>query len=81
MTETIGVTYAWNSWLEGEDKICSPPGGIRETNIHVDHGIEEKIKSQGETIREHKEVQGFTNKSPEVVDAVQELLRLKALLN
>ena len=79
VTETIGVAYAWNSWLEGEDTICSP-GGIRETNINVDE-IEEKIKSQGEIIRELKEVQGFTNKSPEVVDAVQELLRLKALLN
>ena len=78
-TDTIGVACAWNSWLEGEDTICSP-GGIRETNINVDE-IEEKIKSQGEIIRELKEVQGFTNKSPEVVDAVQELLRLKALLN
>ena len=76
-TDTIGVACAWNSWLEGEDTICSP-GGIRETNINVDD-IEEKMKSQGETI--HKEVQGFTNKRPEVVDAVQELLRLKALLN
>jgi len=79
VTETIGVAYAWNSWLEGEDIICSP-GGIRETNINIDD-IKEKIKSQSEIIRELKEVQGFANKNPEVVDAVQELLRLKALLN
>jgi hypothetical protein len=78
VTETIGVAYAWNSWLEGEDTLCRP-GGVREVNIDIGD-IEEKIKSQGEVIRELKEVQGFGNKDPEVSDAVQELLRLKALL-
>jgi len=78
VTETIGVAYAWNSWVEGEDTLCRP-GGVREVNIDIGD-IEEKIKAQGEVIRDLKEVQGFGNKDPEVSDAVQELLRLKALL-
>ena len=75
----VGVAYAWHIWLEGEDTIYSPDE-IRETNIHVNN-IEEKKKSRVEIIRELKEVQGFANKNPDVVDTVQELLRLKALLN
>lgn len=78
VTETIGVAYAWNSWVEGEDTLCRP-GGVREVNINIDD-LEENVKAQGEVIRELKEVQGFGNKDPEVSDAVLELLRLKALL-
>eukprot|EP00554_Chaetoceros_debilis_P005172 CAMPEP_0194085500 /NCGR_PEP_ID=MMETSP0149-20130528/17647_1 /TAXON_ID=122233 /ORGANISM="Chaetoceros debilis, Strain MM31A-1" /LENGTH=332 /DNA_ID=CAMNT_0038768393 /DNA_START=95 /DNA_END=1093 /DNA_ORIENTATION=- len=78
VTETLGVAYAWNSWVEGEDTLCRP-GKVREVNIDTGD-IEDKIKAQGEVIRELKEVQGFGNKDPEVSDAVQELLRLKALL-
>jgi len=79
VTSTVGVAYAWDSWLEGEDTICRP-GGIREVNIDTGD-IQEKIKSQAEMIRELKEGKGYTNKDPVVVDAVQELLRLKSLLN
>jgi len=78
VTETLGVAYTWNSWVEGDDTLCSP-GGVRELNIYISD-IEEKIKVQGGVIRELKEVQGLGNKDPEVSDAVQELLRLKALL-
>jgi hypothetical protein len=78
VTETLGVAYAWSNWLEGEDTLCSP-GGIREVNIDVGE-LEEKIKAQAALIRELKEVQGFGNKDPEVIDAVEELLDLKALL-
>uniref|UniRef100_A0A6U3Q5K3 WHEP-TRS domain-containing protein n=2 Tax=Ditylum brightwellii TaxID=49249 RepID=A0A6U3Q5K3_9STRA len=78
VTESIGVAYAWNSWLEGEDTLCRP-GGFREVKMDTAE-LEQKIKTQGEAIRELKEVQGFGNKDKQVVDAVQELLRMKALL-
>lgn len=76
-TETLGIAYAWNSWIEGGDTLCRS-GGIREGKIDID-GIEEKIKAQGVLIREMKEG-GLGNKDPEVSGAVQELLRLKASL-
>jgi len=70
-TETLGVAYTWSSWVEGDDTL-STPGSISD--------FEEQIKVQGAVIRELKEVQGLGNKDPEVSNAVQELLRLKALL-
>ena len=78
VTETVGIAYAWNSWLEGDSTVCKP-GGIRELKIDVEE-LERTIQAQGDAIRELKEVQGFSNKDPEVAEAVQELLRLKALL-
>jgi len=77
VTESIGIAYAWDSWVEGEDTLCRP-GGVREVKIDVQE-LEEKIKAQGDAIRELKD-QGLGNKDEQVVDAVQELLRMKALL-
>lgn len=78
VTETIGVAYAWSSWLEGDETVCRP-GGAREEAEDLG-ALEEKIKLQGEAIRELKEVKGLGNKDQAVGDAVEELLRLKALL-
>jgi hypothetical protein len=77
VTTTIGVAYAWNTWQLGEDIICSP-GGIQHEKIDTGD-VAEAIEKQAMAIRELKEVQGFGNKDPEVMDAVAELLRLKAL--
>lgn len=79
VTETLGVAYAWDSWWEGDDTLCRP-GGVREVDVKLNISeMKEKIKAQGEIIRELKEVQGFENKDPEVADAVKELLRMKSL--
>ena len=79
VTETLGVVYVWDSWWEGGDTLCKP-GGVRDVDVNLNiSDMEDKVKAQGEIIRELKEVQGFGNKDPEVADAVKELLRLKAL--
>lgn len=77
VTTTIGVAYAWATWQLGEDLVCSP-GGIQKEIIDMEN-IGEAIEKQALAIRELKGVQGFGNKDPEVMDAVEELLRLKAL--
>lgn len=78
VTETVGVAYAWNSWLEGDGTLCKP-GGEREVKIDVED-LEEKIKAQGNFIRTLKEEKGLGNKDLEVTEAVQKLLGMKALL-
>ncbi|KAH8051313.1 hypothetical protein JL720_15182 [Aureococcus anophagefferens] len=45
-----------------------------------DAGVAAQVEAQGALIRDLKEGQGLGNKSPEVVAAVAELVRLKALL-
>jgi hypothetical protein len=77
-TETLGLAYAWSEWLQGEKIICRA-GGIRKEAVDIGL-LEEKIQAQGAAIRELKQVQGFGNKDPKVVEAVEELLRLKAQL-
>lgn len=77
ITETLGIAYAFDSWVEGGDTVCRP-GGAREMRIDID-SFEDRIKAQGEAIRELKEVRGLGNKDPEVSSAVQVLLDLKAL--
>jgi len=78
VTEVLGVAYAWDEWLIGEDVVCRP-GGVREERLDPED-IEERVQTQAAAIRELKEVQGFGNKDPEVIDAVEELKRLKTLL-
>lgn len=77
-TETIGVAYAWKEWLIGEDTLCNA-GGRRKSIVRPDD-VEHAVQAQAAAIRELKERQGFGNKDPEVLEAVGELLRLKALL-
>lgn len=78
ITESIGVGYAWGEWLVGENLLCSP-GGV-EKEIAVDLGdLKERLSTQGALIRNLKENQGLTNKDPQVVEAVAELMRLKSL--
>lgn len=78
VTETIGVAYAWAEWTVGEDVLCSP-GGKRGPNVRPDD-LEEAVAAQADVVRELKQDQGLGNKDPQVVEAVGELLRLKALL-
>jgi len=78
VTQVLGVAYAWEEWLIGEDIVCRP-GGVREERLR-EEDIEESIEAQAASIRDLKEVQGFGNKDQEVVDAVQELMRLKSIL-
>mmetsp|Transcript_27702 Transcript_27702/g.26532 ORF Transcript_27702/g.26532 Transcript_27702/m.26532 type:complete len:299 (-) Transcript_27702:197-1093(-) len=77
VTKTIGVAYAWSTWQLGENLTCSP-GGIQNVKVDTEN-IEKAIETQALAIRELKEVHGFGNKDSEVMDAVQELKRLKAL--
>ena len=77
-TENVGVAYAWASWLEGTDTECRP-GGQRDNKVDVEQ-LKKDISAQGEVIRELKQVQGLGNKDPKVANAVEELLRLKKLL-
>ena len=46
----------------------------------ADAGVAAQVEAQGALIRDLKEGRGLGNKSPEVVAAVAELVRLKALL-
>lgn len=78
VTESLGVAYSWSSWMEGEETLCKADG-VRELKIGVGQ-LEERIKAQGEKIKEMKEVQGLGNKDPEVSEAVQDLLKMKAML-
>ena len=77
VTESLGVAYAWSEWMVGESLLCSLGGQQKEIEDLSD--LEERIQQQGDFIRDLKEKQGLTNKDPKVVDAVAELLRLKAL--
>ena len=56
------------------------PGGVVSEPPADPAEVAAKIEAQGALIRDLKETQGLGNKSPEVVEAVAELLRLKAIL-
>lgn len=77
VTESFGVAYAWSEWLVGDNLLCGPGGVQKEVEDLGD--LEDRIAKQGAFIRDLKENQGFTNKSPEVTEAVAELMRLKEL--
>mmetsp|Transcript_61579 Transcript_61579/g.74066 ORF Transcript_61579/g.74066 Transcript_61579/m.74066 type:complete len:345 (+) Transcript_61579:81-1115(+) len=78
-TQAVGVAYAWNDWLLGDHTVCAAGGERRE---YVDEAnLEEQVAGQAAYIRKLKEVDGLTNKDPKVADAVEKLLRLKALVD
>mmetsp|Transcript_6975 Transcript_6975/g.22027 ORF Transcript_6975/g.22027 Transcript_6975/m.22027 type:complete len:277 (-) Transcript_6975:23-853(-) len=77
-TTSSGAGYAFESWTLDDGRV-GRPGGVVE-DAPMDPGeLEALIEAQGAMIRELKEEQGLGNKSPEVLDAVAELLRLKAM--
>ena len=75
---TLGVAYAFAWWESGEGLICEP-GGVRRAKALTAEQVEAAVEAQGVEVRRLKE-SGLGNKDAEVVDAVAELLRLKALL-
>ena len=75
---TLGIGYMFADWELSDGTVCEP-GGVRKPPIPDD--LEAAVERQAATVRQLKEVDGKTNKDPEVVDAVQELLRLKELLS
>ena len=78
-TERIGIVYAWEAW-ELEDGTTCKPGGVREAPAIDPAEVEAAVEAQGAKIRALKGEGGLTNQDPEVVEAVAELQRLKALL-
>mmetsp|Transcript_8452 Transcript_8452/g.14927 ORF Transcript_8452/g.14927 Transcript_8452/m.14927 type:complete len:351 (+) Transcript_8452:44-1096(+) len=78
VTHEIGVAYAWERWTVGEGVICSPGG--KSVPLLKTEDLENSITKQAMAIRTLKEEQGLGNKDPEVIDAVEELLRLKDML-
>ena len=78
-TEVVGVGYVFDSWLLEDGRVGEPGGVVSEPPADPVE-VAAKIEAQGALIRDLKETQGLGNKSPEVVDAVAELLRLKAIL-
>ena len=78
-SERIGVVYAWEEWELADGTTCKP-GGVREAPTIDPAEVQAAVDAQGAKIRELKGEGGLTNKDPEVVEAVAELMRLKALL-
>ena len=78
-TEPIGVAYAWEAWELDDGTVCKP-GGVREAATVDPAEVQAAIEAQGALVRKLKEEDGLTNGDPEVKEAVQELLRLKALV-
>ena len=78
-TEVVGVGYVFDSWLLEDGRVGEPGGVVSEPPADPAE-VAAKIEAQGALIRDLKETQGLGNKSPEVVEAVAELLRLKAIL-
>mmetsp|Transcript_18795 Transcript_18795/g.59083 ORF Transcript_18795/g.59083 Transcript_18795/m.59083 type:complete len:267 (-) Transcript_18795:148-948(-) len=78
-TVNLGVAYAFRQWQLPEGTICEP-GGVRKEPTPEPDQVEAMIAEQAAFVRRLKEVDGRTNKDPAVVEAVAELLRLKALL-
>lgn len=74
----LGIGYMFDNWEMTDGTICEP-GGVRKPPIP--DNLEEAVEKQAAFVRRLKEVHEKTNKDPEVVDAVAELLRLKALLD
>jgi len=76
--QTLGVAYAFTSWLR--DGLHCEPGGIQKPPDLSPEELQAAVADQGAKVRHLKEAEGKSNKDPAVVAAVQELLRLKALL-
>ena len=64
---------------ELEDGTLCAPGGLRREKPMSKEEIEALVAEQGGLVRKLKD-EGMGNKDPQVVEAVQELLRLKGLL-
>lgn len=77
-TTTLGIAYAWNEWVLDDSILCAPGGQQRE-KVDV-QDLQKAVDEQASHVRYLKEEQGLQNKDPQVQDAVQELLRLKSLL-
>lgn len=86
VTEDQGVGYAFSAWIRDEDGALCKPGGIVEAGGPIDPAaIQALIDTQAAAVRDLKELdaarlESLGNKCPKVVEAVAELLRLKALL-
>lgn len=78
-TESVGVGYAFATWTRDDGSVCAP-GGIVSAPPPDSGDLEARVAAQAALIRDLKENQGLENKSPEVSDAVAELLRLKSEL-
>ena len=80
-TEAIGLAYAWEAWEEADGTTCKP-GGERIAPSMDPADVQAAVDAQGAKIRQLKDPEGggLTNKDPEVMEAVAELQRLKALL-
>eukprot|EP00550_Attheya_septentrionalis_P000531 CAMPEP_0198282166 /NCGR_PEP_ID=MMETSP1449-20131203/2012_1 /TAXON_ID=420275 /ORGANISM="Attheya septentrionalis, Strain CCMP2084" /LENGTH=335 /DNA_ID=CAMNT_0043978293 /DNA_START=26 /DNA_END=1033 /DNA_ORIENTATION=+ len=77
-TKEMGVAYAWDEWVLGNGIVCRP-GGIREEVVDIG-ALEEAVQEQAAFIRDLKANQGFGNKDSEVLDAVDELIKRKKVL-
>ena len=79
-TQALGAAYAFFSWTLLDDGTICEPGGIRTKPAPAPTAIEDAIATQAALVRSLKETSGKTNKDPEVLAAVAELLRLKEQL-
>lgn len=76
--ETLGIAYAFSSWSLEDGTICEP-GGVRHAKPMSADEVAAAVEAQASEVRRLKDA-GLGNKDPEVMEAVEELLRLKALL-
>lgn len=74
--QTIGIAYSFGEWWK-EDGTCCKPGGVQIAPAMDPAEVEAALEAQAAEVRRLKEEQGLTNKDPEVMAAVAELLRLK----
>ena len=78
VTTTLGIAYAWEEWQVGDSTVCSA-GGKQRVVVDVAE-LEAQLEQQAAFIRNLKDEHGLGNKDPEVVDAVEKLLKLKELI-
>lgn len=79
-SQTVGVAYKFESWVECSDGYVCSPGGVRTAPDMSVAELEAAVAAQGAEVRRLKEEEGLANSDPQVKSAVAELLRLKALL-
>jgi hypothetical protein len=75
--QTVGIAYAFSSWELEDGTICKPGGVRRARELSVEE-VAAAVEAQAAEVRRLKDT-GLGNKDAEVVEAVGELLRLKAL--
>jgi hypothetical protein len=75
--QTVGIAYAFGSWELEDGSICEP-GGLRRARELSAEEVAAAVEAQAAEVRRLKDT-GLGNKDAEVVQAVGELLRLKAL--